>query len=85
MSSEVAASAQKRRLSPLLLRIEGVSGLGLPSGKLTVYLEADDAAVRQRVLEVAAEAAPGATLEFQVTGPFRAQRLPPRARGKRGA
>jgi hypothetical protein len=73
MSSKADAIAQKRLRSPLLLGIQGVSGLGLPSGRLTVYLEKDDAAVRRRVLDVAAKAAPEARLEFQVTGPFRAQ------------
>ena len=73
MPSEAASLAQTRLLSPLLLEIEGVSGLGVPRGRLTVYLEADDAAVRRRVLDVAAKAAPEAKLEFQVTGPFRAQ------------
>jgi hypothetical protein len=62
----------KRRLSPLLLGIKGVSGLGLPGGRLTVYLEADDDDVRRSVEKVASEAVPGIALRFQVTGPFRA-------------
>jgi hypothetical protein len=62
----------KRRLSPLLLGIKGVSGLGLPGGRLTVYLEADDDEVRRSVEKVASDAAPGTALQFQVTGPFRA-------------
>ena len=72
MSDEADATAHKRLLSPLLLQIPGVSGLGLPSGRLTVYLEVDDAEVRRRVLAVAAKAAPDARLAFQVTGRFRA-------------
>jgi len=62
----------KRRLSPLLLEIKGVSGIGLPGGRLTVYLEADDDKVRRSVEKVASEVAPGVALQFQVTGPFRA-------------
>ena len=73
MPSNDAALALKRRLSPLLLEIAGVAGLGLPRGRLTVYLEADDAAVRRRVLDIATREAPGAKLEFEVTGAFTAQ------------
>jgi hypothetical protein len=67
------AVALKKRLSPLLLGIEGVSGLGLPGGKLTVYLEAEDAEVRRRVEEVIARLAPGARPLYEVTGRFRKQ------------
>ena len=63
----------KRRLSPLVLGIEGVSGLGLPGGRLTIYLETDDADVRRRVLDIVAKAAPTATPRFEVSGPFRKQ------------
>lgn len=61
----------KRLLSPLLLEIKGVSGLGLPAGRLTVYLESDDDELRRRVQRAAREAAPGATIFFEVTGRFR--------------
>jgi len=63
----------KRGLSPLLLGIKGVSGVGLPGGKLTVYLESEDEDTRRRVQEVVAKAAPDAVVQFQVTGPFRAK------------
>ena len=65
--------ALKRLLSPLLLEIKGVSGLGLPAGRLTVYLESDDDELRLRVQRATQEAAPGATLAFEVTGRFRSQ------------
>jgi hypothetical protein len=67
------ALALKRLLSPHLLGIEGVCGLGAPGGCLTVYLEADDAVVRRRVAEVVARIAPDAQPRFEVTGPFRKQ------------
>lgn len=73
MATEVDPVELKRRLSPLLLEIKGVSGLGLPGGRLTVYLEAEDADVRQRVEKIASEAAPGTALQFEVTGRFRAR------------
>lgn len=62
--------ALKRRLSPKLLDIPGVSGVGVRNGRLTVYLEADDAAVRRRV-----QAVVGGTAEpvFVVAGAFRAR------------
>jgi len=64
--------ALKRLLSPLLLEIKGVSGLGVPGGRLTVYLESESEEIRRRVRQAAAKVAPGAILEFEVTGPFRA-------------
>jgi hypothetical protein len=65
--------ALKRLLSPLLLGIKGVSGLGVPSGTLTVYLESDDEDVRRRVKEVIAKTAPDAVPEFVITGAFQAR------------
>jgi hypothetical protein len=65
--------ALKRRLSPLLLGIKGVSGLGVPNGRLTVYLESDDAAVRRRVESAIEKAAPGTAPAFVVTGAFQAR------------
>jgi hypothetical protein len=73
MAPADVALALKRRLSPLLLEIDGVSGLGVPGGHLTVYLEADDAEVRRRVEEVVARCAAGATLRFEITGRLRKQ------------
>lgn len=63
--------ALKRRLSPRVLGIAGVSGLGLPRGRLTIYLEVDDPRVRRRVCQVVARVAPGAAPRFEVTGPIR--------------
>lgn len=71
MSTPTDPLALKRRLSPLLLEIEGVSGLGVPGGLLTVYLEVDDDEVRRRVREVVDSVAPGASPRFEVTGKFR--------------
>jgi hypothetical protein len=63
----------KRRLSPRLLDIDGVSGMGLPRGKLTVYLAVDSESVRRRVQELIAKLAPGTRPVFEVTGPLRSQ------------
>ncbi|HEX6885024.1 MAG TPA: hypothetical protein VF530_16735 [Planctomycetota bacterium] len=72
MAIEPDPVAVKRKLSPVLLEIEGVSGLGLPGGRLTVYLVADRAETRRRVQEAAAKVAPGTKLAFEVTGHFEA-------------
>lgn len=71
MSAAPDDLALKRRLSPLVLEIAGVSGIGLPRGRLTVYLEVDEPAVRRRVCRVVARVAPGASPRFEVTGPIR--------------
>lgn len=63
----------KRRLSPLVLSVKGVSGVGVPGGRLTVYLETEDDTVRASVRQVVAKAAPGTTPEFVVTGSFKPQ------------
>jgi hypothetical protein len=72
--SDPDPAALKRRLSPRLLGVEGVSGVGLPEGKLTVYLVADTEEIRRRVLELVEKLAPGAEPRFEVTGPLRPQR-----------
>jgi hypothetical protein len=73
MSAKEDVAALKRRLSPLLLDVSGVSGIGLPGGLLTVYLERDDGEVRRRVAHIVDTAAPGAAVRFEVTGPFQAR------------
>jgi hypothetical protein len=65
--------ALKRLLSPLLLGVDGVSGIGVPGGQLTIYLEADNADLRHRVEEIVAKATPTVTPRFEVTGRFRKQ------------
>jgi hypothetical protein len=47
--AEEDVAALKRRLSPWLLEMDGVSGIGLPAGWLTVYLKKDDAELRRRI------------------------------------
>ena len=73
MSRSEDPVALKKRLSPRLLGLPGVSGVGLPNGRLTVYLESDDPQIRSQVQDAAAKLAPGVSLAFEVTGAFRAQ------------
>jgi hypothetical protein len=63
----------KRRLSPQILRLPGVSGIGIPKGRLTVYLEEDSDDVKKRVKEVLGTVSPEADVVFMVTGKFTRQ------------
>ena len=62
----------KKRLSPCLLNIAGVSGVGIAQGTLTVYLEVDSDTVRQAVAAVLGAEALNAPVTYVVTGKFRA-------------
>jgi len=53
--------------------VPGVSGIGVPKGRLTVYLEADSEDVRNRVREVLKTVSPEADIVFLVTGKFAKQ------------
>jgi hypothetical protein len=60
----------KQKLSPLL-RIPGVSGVGTPGGKLTVYLAEDAEPVRRQVAALVDREVPGTPINYVVTGTFR--------------
>jgi hypothetical protein len=55
------------------LQLPGVSGIGVPKGQLTVYLEADSDDLRNRVREVLKTVSPEADVVFLVTGKFSKQ------------
>jgi hypothetical protein len=63
----------KQLLAPGVLKIPGVSGLGIGDGCLHVYLTRDDVAVRQVVEEAVQASGQNAPLKFLVSGPFSAQ------------
>jgi hypothetical protein len=63
--------ALKRRLSPRLLTLQGVSGVGISSGRLTVYLSEDLVSLRRRLEKILAHEAPGVEVALVATGPFR--------------
>jgi hypothetical protein len=63
----------KRRVSPKLLQTKGVSGVGIQSGALTVYLAEDSDDVRRDVAALLEAEEPGTPVKFLVTGTFRAQ------------
>jgi hypothetical protein len=55
------------------LQLPGVSGIGVPNGRLTVYLESDSEEIRERVQEVLKTVSPEADVVFQVIGKFAKQ------------
>jgi predicted metal-dependent RNase len=61
----------KQRVSARLLDEAGVSGVGLRGNQIVVYLENDDAQVRQKAEKIARDVAPEASLTFEVAGRFR--------------
>ena len=63
----------KTRLSPLLLRLSGVSGVGTAGRKLTVYLADDSEQLRNDVEGIIQREAPGVEVSTIVTGELRAQ------------
>ena len=63
--------ALRSRLSPRLLGLAGVSGVGIPGGRLTVYLTDDSPAVRRSVTEMVEAEAKNVPVDFVVTGTFR--------------
>jgi hypothetical protein len=68
-----ALRAVKERLSPDLLRMPGVSGVGISGGKLRVYLSEDSDTLRKAVRARVDAEATDAEVGFEVTGRFRRQ------------
>jgi hypothetical protein len=61
----------KRRVSSAVLsKVAGVSGVGLPAQGITVYLEADDDAVRAAVQKAVAPLDLPVPVNFSVAGKF---------------
>lgn len=65
--------ALKLKISPQILQVPGVSGVGIPKGRLTVYLEADSEDVRQKVRKLLDDISPKSDVVFMVTGKFAKQ------------
>jgi hypothetical protein len=63
----------KRKVSSQILQVPGVSGIGVPKGRLTVYLESDSEDIREKVREVLKTVSPEAEIVFLVTGKFAKQ------------
>jgi hypothetical protein len=65
--------ALKRKVSSQILQLPGVSGIGVPKGRLTVYLEVDSDDIKNRVREVLKTVSPETDVVFMVTGKFSKQ------------
>jgi len=65
--------ALKRKVSSQILQVPGVSGIGVPKGRLTVYLESDSEDVKDRVREVLKTVSPESDVVFLVLGKFAKQ------------
>jgi hypothetical protein len=65
--------ALKRKVSSQILQLPGVSGIGVPKGRLTVYLEVDSDEIREKVREVLKTVSPEADVAFLVLGKFSKQ------------
>lgn len=62
----------KRRLSPKLMPLKSVSGVGVAGGKLAVYLVREAAEKElKKIRELIDTEAPGTPVEFVRTGAFR--------------
>ncbi len=68
-----SAAEVKRRVGDRLLAVPGVAGVGVPGGRLTVYLEADDAEARRACEEIVRGDGSGIEVAFLVTGRFERQ------------
>jgi hypothetical protein len=65
--------AVKRRVSQAVLKIPGVSGVGLPEDGLTIYLETDSPELRERVMRSMEPLNLSVPVHWQVTGRIRPQ------------
>jgi hypothetical protein len=63
----------KQRVSPRLLRIPGVSGVGIHGGRLIVYLVEESEALQQEVAGVLESERADIPVNYVVTGVFRAR------------
>ena len=60
--------ALKRRLSDALADVPGVAGVGLPGGKVTIYLEREDETVKSGAERVVRRVAAGSEVAYLVVG-----------------
>jgi hypothetical protein len=73
MKSSPDLKTVKRRVSEAVLKIPGVSGVGLPDQGLTIYLAAESPELRERVKRTLEPLNVSVPIHWQVTGEFRRQ------------
>lgn len=66
--------ALKRRLSPRLLALQGVSGIGVSGDRLAIYLTANDSNARRRVRRLLYAEAPEVDFTLVTSGTFQSRR-----------
>jgi hypothetical protein len=71
MADQADLEQLKQRLSGKLLAIDGVSGIGVGSGRIHIYLAQDHLEIRAAVDRVMQAEAPGIPHAYFVTGEFR--------------
>lgn len=64
-------ASRKQRLSPKLLAVDGVSGVGIGEGHVVVYLVDDSDSVREQARGIIDAQEPGTPVSFHITGAFR--------------
>jgi len=62
--------AIKDKVSAAVLKLPGVSGVGMPARGLTIYLEDDSAELRGRVAAAVEKLKVPVTVHWEVTGKF---------------
>ena len=70
MAASDDLSAIKRRVSSAVLKLGGVSGVGLPERGLTIYLEDDSPAVRDAIASALEPLKLKVDVHWEVTGRF---------------
>lgn len=72
MPTAAELAAAKRKVSAAVLRLPGVSGVGLPAQGLTVYLEDSSPVLQARIAQAIESLHITVPVHWQVSGPFRA-------------
>jgi hypothetical protein len=73
MKSSSDLKAAKRQVSDAVLKIPGVTGVGLPDEGLTIYVESESPELRQRVMRSLEPLNLSVPIHWEVTGSFRRQ------------
>ena len=63
----------KRKLSPRLMALAGVCGVGVSGRRLAVYLVEDRTRVRRAIVAIVEAEAPGVEVAFVISGSFEKQ------------
>jgi hypothetical protein len=72
-ASRDAALAAKRRLAPVLLALEGVTGLGVQGEEMVVYVTDASDAVRERIARALRDRGETPRWRCEATGGFKAR------------